>query len=460
MSTAGLRRLARFAASTTVRFVAAIGAVFALAFVALSLLVWTTASAYIERRIADTIATDVAGLEDLWREGGVTALTRAVERRRGANPARIHVAVSADGDKLAGDFDAWPNTLAAESGPLRFTDPSGHRHFTGEIRRIADGPVLLVAHDRAEHEALMAALARDLAVPFALAFLVALAATGVVGRRLLARIEAVNAVARAVEAGDLAARAPGAEVGDEFGRLAAHVNRMLDRIATLVKGVHHLSDHIAHETRTPLARLRARLERARREAEADPASRGAVPAFDDAIAESVELISVFAALLDIARTEAAAGDTRGLGDVDLARVVATVVDLYEAVAEERDVRLDVRTEPAVMLGEAMLITRMLANLVDNAVKFSPPSETIDIRLERSGGQLRLSVRDRGPGLPEGFEATAFERFTRAAETEAVPGHGLGLPLVRAVALRHGMKIDLERAAPGLRVTVLVPSRET
>jgi len=195
------------------------------------------------------------------------------------------------------------------------------------------------------------------------------------------------------------------------------------------------------------------LERARREAEADPAGRAAVPALDDAIAESAELIAVFSALLDIARTEAAAGDARGLAHVDLAEVIADVVDLYEGVAEDRGVTLAVSTVPAVVLGERLLLTRMVANLVDNAVKFSPDGGVIDVGVSRTDGDIRLVVRDRGPGLPEGFEAAAFERFTRAESVGAVPGHGLGLPLVRAVALRHGMKIDLERAEPGLRAVI-------
>ncbi|MER2605376.1 MAG: HAMP domain-containing sensor histidine kinase [Siculibacillus sp.] len=459
-ATDGRRRLGRLLGSTTVRFVAVIAGVFTLAFLALSLLVWTTVSGYIERRIADTIATDVAGLEDVWRAGGETALAAAILRRRaeGGEGARerIRIVVGADGTKIAGDFAAWPNDLAPESGAVEFADPRGDRAYSGRIRRIPDGPVLLVAHDRAEHDRLAAALLGDLAGPFLAALLVALVVTALVGRRLLARIERVNAVARAVEAGDLAARVGSPGGGDEFARLAAHVDAMLDRIDVLMRGIRHLSDHIAHEMRTPLARLRARLERARREAEADPSARGAVAAFDDAVAETAELIAVFSALLDIARTEAATGDAGALVEVDLAEVIATVVDLYEGVAEERGVRLLVDAVPAVTLGEPMALTRMFANLVDNAVKFSPEGADVDLGVAVGPGEIRLWVRDHGPGLPPGFETSAFERFTRADNAGAVPGHGLGLPFVRAVALRHGMRIALERADPGLRVVLRIP----
>ncbi|MDK9697676.1 MAG: ATP-binding protein [Siculibacillus sp.] len=448
--------LPRLARSSTLRLVGVVAGVFLVATLGLAILVRQTVSTAMERRILDTIRTDAAGLEEVWREGGTPALTRAVERRRGETGTdghrRVHLVVSAEGEKLAGDFEAWPNDVAPAGEIVRFRDPSSGLAYSGVVRRIAGGPDLLVAHDRAEHEAVMRRLAGDLAAPIGLALIVSLIVAAIVGRRLLARVERVNATARAVEAGDLAARVPGGG-DDEFGRLAIHVNAMLDRIAILMRGVHHLSDQIAHETRTPLARLRSRLERARREAEAVPGAGATIPALDDAIAESAELIAVFSALLDIARTEAAAGDARGLARVDLAEVVADVADLYEAVAEDRGVSLAVATVPSVVLGERLLLTRMIANLVDNAVKFSPEGGVIDIVATAGDGEIRLVVRVRGPGLPEGFEAAAFERFTRAEDVGAVPGHGLGLPLVRAVALRHGMKIDLERADPGLRVVI-------
>jgi len=444
------------ARSSTLRLVSAIALVFTAAGAVLAVAVWSTVSAYTERRILDALQTDSAGLEDVWREGGTAALARVVERRRGEigseGVRRVRLVVGADGDKIAGDFEVWPNDLDRAADVVSFRGVDGVA-YSGVVRRVAGGPDLLVAHDRAEDEAVMRALGRELLVPLVVALMTAGIVTLVVGRRLLERVERVNLTARRVEAGDLAARVVG-EGRDEFGRLAAHVNAMLERIAALVKGVHHLSDQIAHETRTPLARLRSRLEKARRTAEATPAARPLLPALDDAIGETTELISVFAALLDIARTEAAAGDARGLAPVDLAEVVADVVDLYEAVAEDRGIRLAVATTPAVVLGERMLLTRMVANLVDNAVKYSPAGAVVDLVVAADGGAFRLVVRDRGPGLPDGFEAAAFERFTRAENVGAAPGHGLGLPLVRAVALRHGMKIALERADPGLRAVVV------
>ena len=444
----------RLAHSALGRYAALVAAIFLAAFAVVFALVATPVSAYTERRLVETIRTDLAGLEEVWRVGALPGLERVLADRRAApsasTPPRIHLVIAADGERVAGDFAAWPNDLAPRGETLAFTDPGGHA-WTGLLRTVPDGPTLLVAHDRSEHEALMAGLARELALPALLAALAALVAGVVVGRWLLARIERVNATARAVEAGDLAARAPGAGRDDEFGELAANFNAALDRIAVLMRSVHHLSEQIAHETRTPLARLRARLERARREIATDPAV--APRAFDEAIEESAKLIAVFAALLDIARAEAAAGDARGLAPVDLAEVVADVIDLYEVVAEDRGLVLAAETRPAVVLGERMLLTRLLANLVDNALKFSPRGGRVDVTVAVEGDEAVLAVRDRGPGLPDGFEAVAFDRFTRAEATADTPGHGLGLGLVRAIALRHGMRLGLDRADPGLRVTL-------
>ena len=444
---AGSRRPLR--RSALGRYAGLIAAIFLAGFLAVFALVLTTVSTYTERRIVEGLAADLAGLEEVWRAGGTAALTATLVGRP-AGSGRIHLVIGADGERLAGDFAAWPNDLGTSGDTLAFTDALG-RSWSGLTRAVAGGPTLLAAHDRSEHEALMRGLVGDLALPIVVALVAALAAGVAVGRWLLGRVERVNRTARAVEAGDLSARVAGAEADDEFGALAANFNAALDRIAALMAGVHRLSEQIAHETRTPLARLRARLERARRDCAVDPAA--APAAFDAAIAESAELIAVFSALLDIARAEASAGDARGLAPVDLAEVVATVVDLYEAVAEDRGINFAVTTRPAVVLGEAMLLTRLVANLVDNALKFSPEGGRVEIDLAVAGETVRLCVRDHGPGMPEGFEAIAFERFARASEAAGTPGHGLGLGLVRAVALRHGMPLALERAEPGLRVAL-------
>ena len=235
---------------------------------------------------------------------------------------------------------------------------------------------------------------------------------------------------------------------------------MLERIGVLMRGVHDLSDHIAHEMRTPLARLRSRLERAKRSAALDdPSPKGvqAVAAFDDAIHETQHIIDVFTALLDIAAAEAQQGDTSNLNPVDLASVLRDAVDVYEGVAEERGIILQLQAPLAApVLGEPMLLLRMIANVLDNAIKFAPDGSVVTLSAAVSGHSVTATIADQGPGMSADFAGSAFDRFARAPATQGRPGHGLGLTLVRAVALRHGMKISLEPNNPGLRVVFQAP----
>ena len=435
------------------RFMLALAGLFAAGSLAVLVLVTGSVSDYVERRVADTISTDLKGFEDIFAAGGAGGLKQAVERRLTADPGRIYLLVDANGELVAGNVRYWPNNLDTRERGVSFRDEQRGRILDGDTRTLPDGSRLLIAHDRAEHDALRFEMLRELALPALAALILALVGGYFLARRAMARIEAMNATCRAVEAGDVAARAPGADTRDEFGELAANINAMLDRIERLMGSVQTLSDHIAHETRTPLARLRARLERARSGPGIGPE---ASAAFDDAVAETETIIGIFSALLDITAAEAARGDNRGLSPVALDETIASVVDLYEGVAEDRNVRLSTRTEAVTVLGDGMLLMRMIANVVDNAIKFSPPGGEVEIVLVRHGSDALLTVRDEGPGIPAGFEEAAFERFTRADNVRTAPGHGLGLTLVRAIALRHGMKITLDNAGPGLRVSFRAP----
>jgi signal transduction histidine kinase len=284
---------------------------------------------------------------------------------------------------------------------------------------------------------------------------IAAAGSVFLSRWLVSRIVEVNMVAAEVRDGNLAARVPGADKPDEFGELAANVNSMLDRIERLVAGMRDVSDRIAHELRTPLTRLRAQVQKLNA---VPPASAEAVNA-RAAISEEIgTTVAIFDALLDIATTEAEAGDQTRLKTVDLAEVVESVVDLYDAVAEERGIVLVADAKgPAEMLGDSGLLTRMLANVVDNAIKFSPAGGRVSIGLATEGKSHLLTVTDSGPGLSPDIRDRAFERFARGTATAAVPGHGLGLAVVKAIAVRHGIRISLRDAKPGLAVVFTCPA---
>ena len=306
------------------------------------------------------------------------------------------------------------------------------------------------------HRFAMAEVERDLlrvaAGVLIASFVIALALGFVVSRRMLQRVEAVNAVCDQVRQGDLAARAGGDEANDEFGELSRHVNTMLDQINGLVLGLRDVSNRIAHDLRTPIARLKSDLERAAAAPTLEAAQAGA----EAAAAETEEILATFQALLDIAEAEAGAGG--GLQPMRLDEAARSAADLYEAVAEEAGVVLVAETDPTPLLGEPSLVVRLAANLVDNAIKFSPRGSQVRIKTFRRDGDVVLSVSDQGPGIPAAERQTVLRRFVRGDATRATPGHGLGLALVAAVAKRHGAKIRMDDTAPGPGLTISVTFR--
>ena len=261
-------------------------------------------------------------------------------------------------------------------------------------------------------------------------------------------------------AGDLDRRLPTttgdrSRSGDEFDRLATNLNIMLDRIEVLVKGLRQVSTDIAHDLRTPLGRLRRTLELARDSALVDPKS-AVAPVIDQAIEEADALLATFGALLRIAQIEAGAS-RRGFGPVDLSAVLEAVLEVYAPAAEEKSQNLT-RRIPAgiVVLGDRALLTQMLANLVENAIRHSPSDAHIDVALRAADNREgpEVAIKDDGPGIPEAERDKVFRRFYRLDASRSAPGNGLGLALVAAAADLHGATIRLFDNPPrGLRVVL-------
>jgi signal transduction histidine kinase len=225
---------------------------------------------------------------------------------------------------------------------------------------------------------------------------------------------------------------------------------MLDRIGDQLDGVRHDTDHIAHDQRTPLTRLRNRLDRMRQQAAHEHPER--TRALDAAIAETDQLLQSFGALLRLARIEAQSPpDTDAV--VDLQPLVADAIELYAPIAAERAIALDADTMPAQVRGDADQLFQLLVNLLDNAIKFSPAGGSVAIALHRLAEVVDLEVADHGDGIPEAERERVFDRFARLEAHRASPGTGLGLSLARAIVLRHEGRIALLDNAPGLRVRI-------
>jgi signal transduction histidine kinase len=269
----------------------------------------------------------------------------------------------------------------------------------------------------------------------------------------LRRIDAVTRAIERIVRGNLSERLPagGGRAGD-LDRLVQVVNGMLDDIERLMQEVKGVSDGIAHDLRTPLTRLLAGLERAQRRAASAGEYAAAVEA---AIVETQGILATFSAMLRIAEVEDGARRA-GFTRLDLAQVAADVTELYDPLAEAKGVTLALKTAgpgPVEIPGDPSLLFEAIGNLVDNAIKFTPAGGCVTVRVFQEDGRRGVAVADTGPGIPAAEREAVLRRFYRAEKSRHTPGSGLGLSLVAAVAKLHGLRLTIEDAHPGCRVTL-------
>ena len=413
-------------------------------------------------QILETIDADIKGLAEQYADGGIRELVSVIERRTRQPGSSLYLVANFAGDVIVGNLKALPDGVLSRAAAL---ETSYERLDDGKKRRalarvfILPGKYrLLVGHDIEERERLRKILAQALAT--SLLWLVLIGAIGglLVARRVLRRVDSMNATARTIMAGDLGGRLAVNGSGDELDRLAQNLNAMLDRIGELMAGMKEVTDNIAHDLKTPLTRLRSEAEQTLRAAPDAVAGRAAL---EKVIEESDGLIRIFNALLMIARAEA--GNIEGVAEFDAAEVLRDVAEMYEPVAEDADMRLVVEAHAALPIrGNRELIGQTLANLVDNAIKYGAPPEAtsvddsrreVTLTARRQGGAVELVVADRGPGIAVADRARVLDRFVRLENSRSRPGSGLGLSLAAAVARLHGGVLRIEDNAPGLRVVI-------
>ena len=338
----------------------------------------------------------------------------------------------------------------------------GARLAAGLMTPTPGGGTLVLARDVEDQRRLLDGMRRLLFWSFGCLALVGVVGGTFASRLMLKRIEAVNTAAQGIMAGDLARRIPLTGSGDEFDGLAGNLNAMLDRIEQLMGGIREVSDNIAHDLKTPLNRLRSRAEAALRDERGSPAWRDGL---ERTIEEADDLIRTFNALLLIARLEAGAID-ESFATFELGAIVQDVAELYEPVAEGDGLRLsaDIAVRVSVRANRE-LIGQAVANLVDNAIKYSarmPAAEgsagDVRVSIRNMAGGIEIAVADRGPGIAPQDRERALRRFVRLDSSRSQPGTGLGLSLVAAVARLHGGSLRLEDNAPGLKVVLVLPQR--
>ena len=415
----------------------------------------------LEDQIAETIDADIRGLADQYSQGGVQQVVQSIERRIKQPGADIYLLATFAGDPIVGNVASLPSgafdqPALVETSYQRTGDAKARHHALVRVFILPGNYRLLVGHDVEELEGLRRILRRALAS--SLGWLVLIGTIGglFVARRVLMRVDAMSASAAAIMGGHLSGRLPIAGSGDELDRLASNLNAMLPRSETLLKGMKEVSDNIAHDLRTPLTRLRNNADEALREK--DPERKEG--ALEKIIGDADELIRIFDALLTIARAESGSGPK--MEDFDVAQVARDVSELYEVVAEERDVAFSSDIDPALVVrGNRELIAQALSNLLDNGLKYGVPpaaGATASLRLvaRRRGTRAYIAIEDRGPGVPVADRGRVLERFVRLEASRTMPGSGLGLSLVAAIVRLHNGSVLLEDNAPGLRVVIDLP----
>ena len=421
----------------------------------------------ITEQITETVDTEIAGLRELYSEGGIRRLVFAIDERAVRPGSNLYLLTTTTGEGLAGNVDSLTQGVLdtpgwTETFYRRFEDLEQTRHHAlVQVVQLAGGFRMLVGRDLEERDRLRSIVFAAGQWSFAIVILLGLAGGIFVMRRVLKRVDAMTVTTQAIMQGDLSERLPIAGTGDELDRLASNINVMLERIEALMRGVKEVSDNIAHDLKTPLTRLRNRCEEALRIAEDESQYRAAL---EGTIEESDALIGTFNALLLIARAES--GQARDqMSDFDAAEVANGIGELYEPLADDQGLSLKVDAPMAVPLhGNRELVSQALANLVDNAIKYAPAqagsngtkTEIVVGAAAGAGDRVLLTVSDNGPGIPEADRARAVERFVRLEQSRSQPGSGLGLSLANAVARLHGGELKLEDNRPGLRCVISLP----
>ncbi len=423
----------------------------------LAVIYWTTAG-YIAQQTEETIEAEVQGLTEQYARLGLPALIDVLARRIEFDPngSSVYLLVQSNGTPVVGNIDHWPSIVETHDGWLTFhlaNSPQDDNPRTARARAfLLRGDFrLLVGRDMREMAAVRRLAGRALGWGLTATVLLALFGGILMSRASLRRLEAIMRAFRPIMAGDLTRRVPSGNRGDDLDQLADGINEMLARIEVLMESVRQVSGHIAHDLRTPLTRLRARLEGLRDK----NASTEQAMVVDAAIADADTLLSTFTALLRIARIEAGSG--MNTLPVDLPAILADAVELYEPLALERRQEVSTALLPGItVMGDRDLLFQMVTNLLDNAVKYTPEGGHIHVSLERCNGTGRLVIADSGPGIAVAEREKVLQHFYRTEASRSTPGNGLGLSLVAAVARLHRGTIRLEDNQPGLRVVLNLP----
>ena len=421
---------------------------------------WSTAS-YVRSRSDHAIKVEYEILRQAYAATGRNGLIATIERRI-ANErfeGGFYLLTDSSFVPLAGNLKQWPSALEGSNG----WDSLSAREWNQDgadwpalrvmFETLADGSHLLAGKDIGNLDELV----RNMKAALAWGALLLLVLAGVMSiaviRRTVGRIESINATSRAIMHSGLGKRIPLRGTRDEWDQVADNLNLMLDRIEALMEEVKQATDNVAHDLRTPLARMRGRLEKAHNRERDSKYDQSLIA---DTIADLDAVLRIFSSLTRISQIETS--DRKiAFRTVDLAEIASKVTELFDAAAEDRGGRLVMTGDQhAIITGDRDLLFDAVANLVDNALKHGREGGQVTVEVTQRDGAAAISVADDGPGIPSNEHRHVFKRFYRLERSRSTPGNGLGLSLVAAVARLHGAHIDMIDNAPGIKFRLSFP----
>lgn len=435
--------------------------IFAMGAIVLVVAIESAVDQYATRVTTDTLLSESGRLAAADRTYGRSAVVDEI-----MTPTRMrrrqfqYLLIDKSGTKLVGELPAsasrqgWGTVVVTEHGSP--DDPGDENAIMKTYSAaLTDSSWLIVASDTYDVQEL-----RDWLNKVALWSGIAITVLALFGGYVIAaiftrRLENLNSAINRIMSGDLRERLPVIRMGEEFDRLAANLNLMLDRIEALMDGLRQVSTDIAHDLRTPLTRLRQYLESAAGEA-SEPVPQRVI---EHALSQIDEIMGIFSALLRIGTIEAGAGRSR-LHNLDLSEIMERVMLAYQPVAEDGGRTLSGAIQPGIIIaGDDGLLAQLFTNLVENAMAHTSPGTLITLILAREQGRVTASVSDNGPGIPANMRDKVLQRFVRLDPSRASSGAGLGLALVVAIAALHRAELRLADNHPGLLVRLIWPSSQ-
>ena len=423
---------------------------------------WSTLG-FLSEQTDEALNLEIQGLEERYEVDGLNGLSRLIQERIREQPpsgSTIYLLTNIRYNRIVGNLNRWPNGQQDGTGFIDFVledtrfSPAPVIPARGREFELSGGYRLLVARGNQDLQTFRKRIVWTLGWGLGIMVLLSLIGSIVMNRGMLRRIDSITATSESIVSGKLSQRIPTRGTGDDFDRLAEHLNTMLDQLESSLENVRRISDNIAHDLKTPLTRLRNRLETLHNKY---------FEASDDlelATREADGLLATFNALLRIARIENDA-KTEGFSTVNLCAVLEDVVELYEPLAEEKNQSITItENKTAFVTGDQHLLFQAIANLLDNAVKYTPFEGSITASVTINDEAVTVSVSDSGPGIPGNLKTKVLQRFYRLDSSRNETGNGLGLSMVAAVCKLHGTQLQLNDANPGLIISFSLPIDET